>query len=135
VFLFAVRAQRRLLFVASQLAAAHAPRADLWITGESYAGKYIPYLAVHMRQQGTAFRLRGVAVGDGWSAPLLQTSVFSPPPPPPPLPPPLPPSHFLPLPNARCFCIAAAVHFFKSLRAVLLTILSSRDCFASGTAK
>jgi carboxypeptidase C (cathepsin A) len=53
----------------------HAAHADLWLTGESYAGKYIPYLAADMMQQGTAFRLRGIAVGDGWSSPLLQTSV------------------------------------------------------------
>ena len=48
---------------------------DFWITGESYAGKYIPYLAVDMKQQGTTLSLRGIAVGDGWSSPLIQTSV------------------------------------------------------------
>ena len=51
--------------------------ADLWITGESYAGKYIPYLASDMKQQGSEFSLRGVAIGDGWSSPLIQTSVYA----------------------------------------------------------
>jgi carboxypeptidase C (cathepsin A) len=57
---------------------AASPRhSDLWITGESYAGKYIPYLAADMMYHGTALSLRGVAIGDGWSSPLAQTSVYA----------------------------------------------------------
>lgn len=30
-----------------------------------------------MKQQGSEFSLRGVAIGDGWSSPLIQTSVYA----------------------------------------------------------
>jgi vitellogenic carboxypeptidase-like protein len=46
----------------------------LYITGESYAGKYIPYIAteIHLRNNSN-INLKGIAIGDGWMEPLIQT--------------------------------------------------------------
>ncbi len=48
----------------------------LYLTGESFAGKYIPYLATHIlhANAGGARRipLEGIAIGNGWFRPLLQ---------------------------------------------------------------
>ena len=45
----------------------------LWLTGESYAGKYIPYLATEVMARGgvlaAALRRGGLAIGDGWVDP------------------------------------------------------------------
>jgi carboxypeptidase C (cathepsin A) len=54
----------------------------LFLTGESYAGKFIPYLATEIDMQNDAqpvisVNLKGMAIGDGWSAPLIQTSVYA----------------------------------------------------------
>lgn len=48
------------------------------ITGESYAGKYIPNLATAILdgQKDFAINLVSVAIGDGWASPLIQTSVY-----------------------------------------------------------
>jgi len=52
---------------------------DLWFSGESYAGHYIPYFATGIKDGRGAFRgledlkLRGLMIGNGWSHPLIQT--------------------------------------------------------------
>jgi len=56
-----------------------------FITGESYAGKYIPYLATEIHNQNSLIspsnssfiNLVGMAIGDGWTDPLLQTGVYA----------------------------------------------------------
>jgi len=50
----------------------------LYITGESYAGKYNPAIATEIMKQNRAgknprINLKGVAIGDGWINPQLQT--------------------------------------------------------------
>lgn len=46
-------------------------KVDFYITGESYAGKYIPSLAylIHQESSPKKIYLRGIAIGDGWSDP------------------------------------------------------------------
>jgi len=52
---------------------------DLWFSGESYAGHYIPYFAFGIKDGRGAFRgledlkIRGLMIGNGWSHPLIQT--------------------------------------------------------------
>jgi carboxypeptidase C (cathepsin A) len=48
------------------------------ITGESYAGKYIPNLATAILDGQKEFPLNlvSIAIGDGWASPLIQTSVY-----------------------------------------------------------
>ena len=50
-------------------------RRPIWLTGESYAGKYIPYLATEIMSEGgelaERLRLGGLAIGDGWVNPEL----------------------------------------------------------------
>mmetsp|Transcript_33997 Transcript_33997/g.66978 ORF Transcript_33997/g.66978 Transcript_33997/m.66978 type:complete len:476 (+) Transcript_33997:48-1475(+) len=46
---------------------------DLYITGESYGGHYVPAFAYKVHQMagsGTDIRLKGIAVGDGWIDPV-----------------------------------------------------------------
>ena len=52
----------------------------LYITGESYAGKYIPFIATKIDEKNKNIsnpsrhiNLRGLAIGDGWMNPKLQT--------------------------------------------------------------
>lgn len=48
----------------------------LYITGESYAGKYIPYIAAEINCRnvsGAGITLKGIALGDGWMIPEQQT--------------------------------------------------------------
>lgn len=50
----------------------------LFITGESYAGKYIPYIALEIYTRNKTgiekpINLSGIALGDGWIFPELQT--------------------------------------------------------------
>ena len=52
----------------------------VYITGESYAGKYIPYIVteIHRRKKqvrGKRVNLVGFAIGDGWINPELQTEI------------------------------------------------------------
>lgn len=50
----------------------------LYITGESYAGKYVPNIATEIMQQNSKvsksdlINLQGIAIGDGWMKPSLQ---------------------------------------------------------------
>jgi len=54
---------------------------DLYITGESYAGKYIPNMAKMIGKKNAALpddrkiNLKGLAIGDGWMNPRLQTKL------------------------------------------------------------
>lgn len=52
---------------------------DLYFTGESYAGKYIPFIAKKITEKNGKcserhkINLKGLAIGDGWMNPKLQT--------------------------------------------------------------
>jgi len=54
---------------------------DLYITGESYGGKYIPNIAKIIKDKNQSLpdnekiNLKGVAIGDGWMYPQLQTQL------------------------------------------------------------
>eukprot|EP01135_Chromosphaera_perkinsii_P002375 Nk52_evm29s222 gene=Nk52_evmTU29s222 len=51
---------------------------DLYIFGESFAGKYIPSIANNIvKDPSRPFKLRGVGIGDGWTDPYVQTKSFS----------------------------------------------------------
>lgn len=47
---------------------------DFYITGESFAGHYIPAISYHilMEDGALAKNLKGIAIGDGWTAPWYQ---------------------------------------------------------------
>jgi len=47
---------------------------DFYITGESFAGHYIPVISYHILKEGgdLADKLKGIAIGDGWTAPWYQ---------------------------------------------------------------
>jgi len=50
-------------------------KVDLYITGESFAGHYIPAFGAYIHEQnanGAAVPLKGVSIGDGWTDPILQ---------------------------------------------------------------
>eukprot|EP01063_Lacrimia_lanifica_P010247 TRINITY_DN16978_c0_g1_i1.p1 TRINITY_DN16978_c0_g1~~TRINITY_DN16978_c0_g1_i1.p1 ORF type:complete len:415 (+),score=91.13 TRINITY_DN16978_c0_g1_i1:69-1313(+) len=54
---------------------------DLYITGESFAGHMIPQIAVAMveacpNDPSCRFNLKGVAMGDGWTNPIIQNGVW-----------------------------------------------------------
>lgn len=46
----------------------------LYIAGQSYAGKYIPQLALRLLNLHSSIHLKGVLIGDGWVNPLVQQS-------------------------------------------------------------
>ncbi len=54
---------------------------DLYITGESYGGKYIPNMAKVIKDKNESLpeaqriNLKGLAIGDGWMYPRLQTQL------------------------------------------------------------
>lgn len=50
----------------------------LYITGESFAGHYIPNLAKKIAFNNTQLKinLQGVAIGDGWTDPLNQVNYY-----------------------------------------------------------
>jgi carboxypeptidase C (cathepsin A) len=55
---------------------------DMYITGESYAGVYIPYISQYIikansNQQGIPINLIGVAIGNGWISPKYQYESYS----------------------------------------------------------
>ncbi|KAI1305189.1 putative serine carboxypeptidase CPVL [Halotydeus destructor] len=45
---------------------------DFYITGESYAGKYVPAIGYKIHTEGAASKmnLKGLAIGDGWTDPM-----------------------------------------------------------------
>ncbi|CAG2165252.1 unnamed protein product [Oppiella nova] len=47
---------------------------DFYITGESYAGKYVPAIAYKIHSEGKAsnINLKGIAIGNGWIDPVTQ---------------------------------------------------------------
>lgn len=53
---------------------------DVYIFGESFAGRYIPMLAhavlLHNQRTERPIRLQGIGVGDGWVAPLIQEATY-----------------------------------------------------------
>jgi carboxypeptidase D len=56
---------------------------SLWLSGESYAGVYIPNFALHLLQGTDGFhglssqlQLRGIMIGNGWIHPLIQTQTM-----------------------------------------------------------
>ncbi|KAF9437031.1 Cell death protease [Entomortierella beljakovae] len=58
---------------------------DLYLTGESYAGTYIPYFAKgildhneHLPEGHIPYNLKGVAIGNGWIDPLTQYTAIIP---------------------------------------------------------
>lgn len=46
----------------------------IFLTGESFAGHYIPAIASHLHELGdeAAFKLSGLAIGNGWVDPFYQ---------------------------------------------------------------
>ncbi|MEV8322133.1 hypothetical protein [Kitasatospora sp. NPDC056731] len=53
----------------------------LYVCGESYAGKYVPYIAQKIQQKnlaktGTRVNLKGISVGNGWITPELSIRVM-----------------------------------------------------------
>ncbi|MCD9193472.1 S10 family serine carboxypeptidase-like protein [Streptomyces albireticuli] len=56
-------------------------RCPLYVCGESYAGKYVPAIALEIdernrRQEGQHLDLRGISVGNGWIKPELSLRVL-----------------------------------------------------------
>jgi cathepsin A (carboxypeptidase C) len=47
---------------------------DFYITGESYAGHYIPAIAYYLVNNATDLQLnfKGIAIGNGWVDPYIQ---------------------------------------------------------------
>jgi len=54
---------------------------DFYIFGESYAGKYVPYLATAVLENNlnasNKINLQAIGVGDGWVDPLIQSRTYS----------------------------------------------------------
>ncbi|KAI9099343.1 Alpha/Beta hydrolase protein [Phlyctochytrium arcticum] len=51
-------------------------RAEVYLSGESYAGIYIPYIAKHFLTQQPAINLRGLMLGNPWMDPLRQYPAY-----------------------------------------------------------
>lgn len=53
---------------------------DVYVFGESFAGRYIPMLAhavlEHHEHGDAAINLKGIGIGDGWVAPLIQEATY-----------------------------------------------------------
>lgn len=51
---------------------------DLYVTGESYAGHYVPAIAAYMAERSTEspMPLKGVAIGDGWVDPVNMIGAY-----------------------------------------------------------
>jgi cathepsin A (carboxypeptidase C) len=52
---------------------------DLYITGESYAGHYIPAIAYYLINNSTTLpiKFKGIAIGNGWVDPYLQYPAYA----------------------------------------------------------
>ena len=51
---------------------------DLYITGESYGGHYVPAVSAHLRKQGSVdLNLKAVAIGNGWTNPYEQYPTYA----------------------------------------------------------
>jgi cathepsin A (carboxypeptidase C) len=51
---------------------------SLYVTGESYAGHYIPAISAYLhQQQNSAINLKGFAIGNGWTDPYLQYPAYN----------------------------------------------------------
>lgn len=51
---------------------------DLYITGESYAGHYVPALGNLMYfYENNKYNLKGIAIGNGWTSPLYQQTSYA----------------------------------------------------------
>jgi vitellogenic carboxypeptidase-like protein len=49
-----------------------------YIFGESYGGKYIPYLAYEIITRGAkGFNFSGIGIGNAWTSPIVQLDVFA----------------------------------------------------------
>lgn len=46
---------------------------DLYLSGESYAGQYIPYIARAMLNSTESYKLKGLLIGNGWISPNEQS--------------------------------------------------------------
>eukprot|EP01126_Amoeba_proteus_P002277 TRINITY_DN10719_c0_g1_i2.p1 TRINITY_DN10719_c0_g1~~TRINITY_DN10719_c0_g1_i2.p1 ORF type:complete len:408 (-),score=50.17 TRINITY_DN10719_c0_g1_i2:104-1327(-) len=57
-------------------------KSDFYIFGESYAGKYVPWLANTILSRNShaqnIIQLKGVGIGDGWVNPYYQTGSYAP---------------------------------------------------------
>jgi len=52
---------------------------DFYVTGESYAGKYLPAISYYiMKQNSTNINLKGVAIGDGFTDPESMLPAYAP---------------------------------------------------------
>ncbi|KAK4263949.1 hypothetical protein QN277_029299 [Acacia crassicarpa] len=49
----------------------------IYITGESYAGKYVPAIGYYILHRNSRFNLAGVAIGDGLTHPVVQVATHA----------------------------------------------------------
>jgi len=49
---------------------------DFYVFGESYGGKYVPYIASHILKQGSVIPLKGIGIGNGISDPAVQVVTY-----------------------------------------------------------
>ncbi|OBZ84457.1 Pheromone-processing carboxypeptidase KEX1 [Choanephora cucurbitarum] len=54
----------------------HLSQQDMYIAGESFAGTYIPYFASRLIQQKDKYRLKGIAIGNGWVSSVHQYNAY-----------------------------------------------------------
>ncbi|KAF4688068.1 hypothetical protein FOZ60_003183 [Perkinsus olseni] len=54
----------------------HLKKLPFYVFGESYGGKYVPELAVDLRERHPWVNLQGVGVGDGWVDPPTQQMTY-----------------------------------------------------------
>ncbi|KAG4304127.1 hypothetical protein PORY_002491 [Pneumocystis oryctolagi] len=58
-------------------------RDDLYISGESYAGQYVPYIANYIlkrnkKDHSKSYNLKGILIGNGWISPLTHYKSYLP---------------------------------------------------------